>query len=103
MKKLMVILMVFVMMFGGCASSKMFKYADEKADKLLVENTTLREQNAVIVTEYNKAMKFINDTKSGISKANFPVPYLRYLNSLAQWNFPIEIAVLDTAKKESVK
>jgi len=98
MKKLMVILMVFVMMFGGCTSQKMFKYADEKADELLVENTKLKEQNAALITEYNKTIKFINDTKVGISKANFPVPYLQYFNNLAAWNFVIEQAVSDSTK-----
>lgn len=109
MKKLMVILMVLVM-FAGCASQKMFRYADEKADQALVDKTiaeekikTLEANEVLIIDEYNKVIAFIQDTRVGILNANFPLPYLKYMNTLAKWNFPIEVAVLDTAKKESVK
>ena len=103
MKKLTVILLIGIFLISGCASTKMFKYADEKADKYLAEKTIaeekvkdLEEFDKLRVIEYDKAIKFIEDTRVGILKANFPIPYLKYMNTLARWNFPIEIAIPDS-------
>lgn len=105
MKRIIAVLMGLVILFSGCAGQKMFKYADEKADKSLVEKTLAEEkvkkleaEKVLFIEEYDKALKFITDTRAGILKANFPVPYLKYLNTLAGWNFIIEVAVPDTSK-----
>jgi len=106
----MIVMLIGLMMFNGCANQKIFRYVDEKADKALADKAKLEvkveqlEQLDVIrVQDYEKAIKFIEDTRIGILKANFPQPYLKYLNTLAGWNFPIEVAVSDSATKAGKK
>ncbi len=108
MKRILIILLLLPLLIS-CANSKAFRYADEKADQLIVENTQKDSQLTTKDAQIAELNNFIKNTRSSLirSKSSFTKEQIDFFNSL-NWNIgeyvpPVKEVWSDTTINKGVK
>jgi PBP1b-binding outer membrane lipoprotein LpoB len=106
MKRFTTIILIALFLVSGCASTKMFEYADKKADELLKENTQLKADLVVKDEQITLQQTFIDNTRAALirAKPSFPESYIIFFNNL-KWKIgdyvpPLQPVQSDTTKGE---
>ncbi len=107
MKRILIVLLLLPLI--SCATSNAFKYADEKADRLTVENTQKDNELAIKDAQITELDNFIANFRNAIirSKSAFTKEQIDFFNSLrlniGEYVPPVKEVWSDTTINKGVK